>query len=539
MPPKFETVMDTLSSFRGQYSAGVENRFRRNRSQLGGSADTHLTPFQLWRVREYVRDMDRNDPVVGQLVDRACDNIVGEGFILQVSTGDKGLDQTLEDIFNAWAHDAAKCDSRRQHNLDAMGWLAKRHEFVDGDIFGLPLSAGPLQMMEAHRCGANQATLSDVVHGIKIDSMDRPQEYRFSKLDSHVYHTQYSAEFEPVAAYDSEGNPNVFHVFSATRFSQTRGVPAFMAVFDHLSMLDDVNFAKLVQQQVVSCIGLFIERDKDFKFKIDAKLGSRDESLLDDDSTTRQLEKLRPGLVVKGRPGEKATSMLSNVPNAEYFDHVRLILRIIGAQLGMPLTLTLLDTHDTTFHGYRGELNEARKGFRRRQNNLADKFYSPVYRWRTRVMLKEILRAAPSAHKLLQTGAIWKHKWMRPTWQYIDPSKDAQSDVVQLNNLLESPRSLHASRGRDFGDIVIETVEDNGSMIEAAIVEAERINKLLVSANMPTITWREILQPLVSQQSIQISANEGDAGGGETKPADKPAGKPAKKPQQVPAKGAA
>lgn len=514
MPAKEESILDSMQDIRGQYDAGVSSRFRRQRSQLGGGADTHLTPFQLWRVREYVRDMDRNDAIVGQLIDRACDNIIGEGFVLQPNTGDPGLDVTLKESFEGWASDHVQCDSRWQHNFDMMGWLAKRAEFIDGDVFGIPLADGPLQMMEAHRVGANQATAPDVVHGIVIDDMDRPAAYRFSKKDSHNYHQQFQSDFNKINAFDSDGNPQVFHLFSPTRFSQTRGIPAFAAVFDMLSMFEDVNFAKVVQQQVISCIALFLEREKDFKFGGDAKLGPRTSEIDTDDSTTRELEKLRPGLVIKGRPGEKPMAFTPAVPNAEYFDHVRLLLRIIGAQIGMPLTLTLLDTHDTTFHGYRGELNEARKGFRRRQNNTADKFYSPTYRWRTRVSLKEIAKNSPSAQKALKTGAIWRHKWMRPTWQYIDPMKDAQADVVQLNNLLESPRGLHAARGKDFSEIVDETIEDNGNMLEKAIKRAQKLNKLEGGQD---ITWREVLQPLTSKQTIALTSENDDETG--TQPA--------------------
>lgn len=507
MKDKFDSVVQTMRDVRGQYAAGVSNRFRRTRTQLGGGADTHLTPFQLWRVREYVRDMDRNDAVVGQLIDRACDNIMGDGFVLQPTTSDSGVNAALSDSFNDWAEDPTQCDSRRQHDFDHMGWLVKRHEFIDGDIFALPLDSDALQMMEAHRCGANQRIRPNVVHGIQIDEFDRPTQYHFSKTDSHVYHTQYSAEFAPVDAFDADGNPNVFHQWSACRFSQTRGMPAFLAVFDQLSMFEDVNFAKLVQQQVVSCIGMFIERESGFKFKLDATMGSRSTST-NDDGTTETLEQMTPGFIVKGRPGEKFSAFSPAVPNAQYFDHVRLLLRIIGAQIGMPLTLTLLDTHDTTFHGYRGELNEARKGFRRRQNNIASKFHTPVYRWRTRVRLNDIAKNSPTAKKMIETGEIYSHKWMRPTWQYIDPSKDAQADVIQLNNLLESPRGLHAQRGRDFADIVQETVEDNGSMIEKAMEEAQRLNKL---AGGEAITWREVLQPLVASQTIKLTGGVNDA----------------------------
>jgi hypothetical protein len=168
----------------------------------------------------------------------------------------------------------------------------------------------------------------------------------------------------------------------------------------------------------------------------------------------------------------------------------------------MPLCLTLLDTHDTTFHGYRGELNEARKGFKRRQQLLADRYYTPTYHWRTRTILPSILRNSPSAKKLAATGAIWRHKWRMPGWQYIDPSKDAQADILQINNVLCSPSHLANRRGDDFDETVEELIADHESMIGQAIDAAERLNK---KKGGQDITWRTVLQPLVDNQTIKLT----------------------------------
>jgi hypothetical protein len=69
---------------RSDYAAATPSRFRRTRVGLFGSADCHYgNEMQFVRMREYVRDMDRNDAVIGQLTDRAVANIVQKGFTFE------------------------------------------------------------------------------------------------------------------------------------------------------------------------------------------------------------------------------------------------------------------------------------------------------------------------------------------------------------------------------------------------------------------------------------------------------------------------
>ena len=506
MPRQPDTLLVDLQKYKADYQLAGESRFRRQRLGLGGTGDAHLTQMQFWKVREYCRDADRNDCIVGQMVDRMCDNIVGEGLTCEPQTPDPELNTAIKLRFQSWAEDKSQCCSRRMFPFGMQQRLVLRSEFFDGDIFAMPVADDArVQLVEGDRCLTPGNTKLNVIHGIFLGELAEPLQFWFTKVKRRDVHLQFVGDVDKYDAYDDQGFAQVWHCLDPKRASQSRGIPALKSVFDYLTMLEDVNFAKLVQAQVVSCIALFIERGSEFKGNAELKLGSRDTQQADD-STTENLEQLKPGLVIKGRKGETPKNFSPAIPNAEYFDHVRLILRIIGAAAGLPLSLVLLDTHDTTFHGYRGELNEARKGFRRARARLASNFCCPVYRWKVRQWFREGL--FPAAAKYAKDGSLYWHKWIGEGWPYVDPEKDAQADVVALDNMLESPRELQARKGRDFEDVRDETIQDNGSLIEKAILEAQRLSKITGEK----ITWRDVISPRGEIKTAQIQPAGGKPG---------------------------
>ena len=83
--------MQQFYDAKNYYDAGRKNRFIRDRSGLpamGAGADYHLATFGEWmRMIETSRDIDRNDPVIGQGITRLVDNLIQEGFRCCLNAG--------------------------------------------------------------------------------------------------------------------------------------------------------------------------------------------------------------------------------------------------------------------------------------------------------------------------------------------------------------------------------------------------------------------------------------------------------------------
>lgn len=499
------SIGSAFTDIRADFNAATTSRFRRRRTgvaALGSGADYHYrNESEYLRMIEYARDMDRNDAIVGQMVDRAVLNTVQNGLVPDPQTGDTGVDEGLFARFQEWSTDPMLCDAMGELSFCDLQELVLRHTFVDGDICALPLDDGSLQLVEAHRLRTPSNTTRNVVHGVLLDDDRRRQEYWFTKddIDPHVSLSRVG-DIERYDAYDGQDNPLVFHVAMSKRVSQTRGVTAFAPVFDQLGMFEDITFAKLVQQQAVSCIAFI--RNQERGAPVDGtSTSSYGETTIETlaGGATRLIDEIAPGMEIVSGPNEKIEGFSPNVPNSEFFEHAKLTLQLIGVNLGMPLVLLMMDASDTNFSGWRGAMDQARMGFKRNQRWLCDRFCRKVWNWKVRQWIDEDRSLLTAAARLERNGSdIYRHGWNTPRWPYIQPMQDAQADALRLEKRLTSPRRLYGERGYDHHNIVDETVEDNEYLIDKCLAARDR---LLEQHPNETIDWRELLHvPTVIDQ---------------------------------------
>src|SRR4051812_43192030 len=254
-----------MSGLRSDYAAMTPSRFRRNRTGVasqGSGADFHYRNESAFlRMREFVRDMDRNDAIIGSTVDKAVQQHVQGGFRLDPDTGDKTLDRDLWQRWDDYATEPDQCDIAGELEFADMESLALRHQFIDGDVFVLPTEDGPMQMIEADQCRTPSNSRRNIVLGIELDEQRRRQTYFFTKRSVNpMMPFEKVGDAEQIAARDEDGFKQVFQVYNAKRVTQTRGVTAFHAVFDISGMWEDANFALLVKQQIAACFGAFLKR---------------------------------------------------------------------------------------------------------------------------------------------------------------------------------------------------------------------------------------------------------------------------------------
>lgn len=502
-----DSIVNKFSEIKADYDGMRPSKFRRERRYLGGSADAHLgySWLQYWKLRETCRDMMRNDGIIGQALKRAADNIFRGGFKLEMQTGNKGLNDEIEGLMGEWMANPYRCDARETltfHEQAKQAWLQLS---FDGDVFGALNQDGYVQWVEGDRC-VTAGARANMVHGVLLGRRDEPVEYWFAKPYlpyERTMHTMKVGDTFPVAAKDSYGERAICHLFKPSRFSMTRGVPLFTGCLDTAGMLEDLNFAKLVQAQVVSCISAWIETSPDPNAKPSTPaIGSQPGRQSLPDGTSAIIEKLEPGKVPILPPGKKMVPFTPAVPNAEYFQHVQLLLRIIGANIGLPLSIILLDTSSTNFSGYRGELEQARMGFEDNQQFMIHRLHRPVTRWKIRSFLADRLIKSRAADGMLKTGEIFQHKWLGQGWPYIEPQKDATADATILANMLDSPRGVASRKGREFDDILNETIADNTATVKRCIEAAQAISK----STGEDVTWRDVLDP--RKATIKVTADD-------------------------------
>jgi len=481
-------IASAFNDIRADYDATRQSRFVRRRTgvaALGSDADYHFrSESKYYELIEQARDMDRNDGLVGILADRRVDNIVQSGFTLDPKTGDKKLDLDLWQRWESFTSDADQCDIAGEMTWKEIERQCCRSESIDGDVVVLGTQDGPFQVIEAHSIQTS-SRLPDTFLGVTRDRYRKRIAYHIRE-DQNEFASK--AQSYPVSVRNGLGMRQLFHVYNPKRANATRGVTQLAPVFSLSGMLEDVNFAKLVQQQVVSCFAIFRKMVAGGDALPSAD-GYGDASAMQTGAGVRQIEGVSPGMEIIGQPGEELQGFSPNVPNSEYFQQVRLLLQIIGVNFGLPLCLVLMDGSETNFSGWRGAVDEARKGFVADQMNLVRRLNKPAYCWK----LSQWIEEDPALRKLAERKKvdIYAHNWNLPTWSYIEPVADAEGDAKQLRNALTSPRRMHAARGKDWETIAEEIIDDNRYAIERAQEQAEQINAAFPGG--PMLTWRDLI----------------------------------------------
>ena len=526
-PPRVNNtgVIDYFNQLSADYNATKQSRFKRVVKGLpanGAGADYHYrSESQYLALMEMVRDFERNDPIIKAGFNRLVSNIVQGGFTLDVATGDDEVDKLLAEKWLNWSTEADNCDISGEQTFVDMERLAPRAVFRDGDISAVTLASGHLKWYEGHRLRTPKNTKKNVVLGVLLDEHRRRQEYWFTRDEIEPWRSvDKVGDMTQIAARDAQGNRQVLHLYYPDRFSQTRGVTVCAPVVDTIGMHDDIQFAKMVQQKMVSCYAVFRKRRQ-------WKPGGADDAITSDDYSQglrRVLEDIYPGMVIDCDEGEELQGFSPNVPNAEFFSHAMLLLGFIAAALDLPLQVLLLDPTKTNFSGWRGAIDQARIRFEEIQRWLIRVFHTPVYRWKVRQWLKD----EPYLQDALARGVnIFGHQWNPPSWSYIEPEKDAKAESLIVATSLSSRRRVLARRGLEHSKIAIECAEDNGQIIAAAIEQADALNTkysaMLKKHDMKPVDWHEVMGlPLADGYSMKIGEPEPEPPA-ETKPPKKEA----------------
>lgn len=466
------------------YSAAKPSEFRRVRTGLGGEADSHLgSELDYWRVREYVRDMDRNDAIPGPLTDRAVTLCLGTGVAMDPQTGQARLDAEIRRRWTMWGEDPFLFDAGAKWDFATMERLGLRHAFLDGDAFGVPQNEGPragrVQFLEGDRIAGSDAT-GKVLHGIEQDLelgnvvayhalKRRPDTRRFSGFRVPAFTSE---NYLRIPAFDEDGRPRVWHILDPRRATQGRGITRFRGVFDELGMWGDILYAATEAHQVAACIPAFITSSSDVLF---GPRETRTEQRGLGSSTTPSYEELAPGTIPRLRPGEAISGVTGAGPPPNLAEHLRLLGRVIALALDLPYTLAFLDTGPTTFHGYRGELDQAKRAARWVQRWYPNCWHRPMYAWWLRRELPALVADgfADEINAADRERTLFRVRPQPPAWPYVEPKTDAEADILRVREGLGSPRQILGEGGRDFDDTVDEAIADRASAIRKA--EAERL----------------------------------------------------------------
>lgn len=426
--------------YRFSYDAIDSHRLRKKRTGLGGTGDKQLKAHDLYKLREICRDMGRNNPLVNGLLKIERNGVIGSGPKIEARTDD---DKLNADIEAAWKEEMIQkpCDVTGRFNFNdyvRKYYLSYRR---DGDVFTL-FTAGKLQAIEGEQVGTLWSgnlrhKYYDVINGVAYSKKTgRVIGYYIGKPDRFGYIRN--------SNYKKYTAGKVHHMFDAERFSQSRGEPVLTPSINFIDTLCDYIDAELVAAKVNACFSMFISQDYPDVPDPYAK-GISDSG---EDVDGNKLEKMEPGIIMYGNPGEKAEGIGQTRPGSLFDPFVLRMLTFIGRPLCMPLMLITMDFSGSTFMNARLAYDKVQEAWQAEQDNRIKPFVSRIWRWKLQQLIdsKQIKTNMPAER-------IFRHEVFCKRWPYVDPFKEAKADDQQLKNGTTTRTIICARQGQDFGDV--------------------------------------------------------------------------------------
>ena len=506
--PKAFNVSEAFFEAKNDYRASKHTRFTpqlRGVSPSGSGADYHYRNETAYlHMIERARDIERNDPIVGSGIRRLTANVVQEGFTPDPDTNSRDLDSRLKELWHAWANDPDQCHSEQEFDFFQIERLVFSSIIRDGDIFPMMLRDMSIQPVEGHRPRTPLRTTRNVVHGIHLDERARRQEVWLSKEDLSPHQSvSHVRDISARSFRDQDGNRQVLQCYFPRRFSQRRGVTALAPITDVAGMHDDLQYAAMVKQQLSALLVFLEQQDPNAPAPIGGPgMGPGPTNGELGHGLQNTLSQLGAGIHYRAPRGAKVEGFSPNIPGEGFLDHSMLLMTFIAINLDLPLQVLLLDPTKTNFSGWRGAVEEARKRYREMQRDLVSQFHRPIYKW----LVRRWIQTDPLASQFAAQPGVnpLHHKWQKPSWPYIEPLKDSQSDNLQRVGFLNSDSRIQAARGRDWDEVAKEIAKDRGILIRNLFTEALDIHSSGEYADFD-FSPREIFALLYETKTAAIS----------------------------------
>lgn len=435
-------VIDTAArSARGGrrgYDGARQTRFTRDWRATGGNADAELSP-DLSVLRNRSEDLARNNPYIASAVRQLVANLVGDGIEARAQHSDPRIRALAQKLYLEWAR--SKVDGR--HDFYGVQRLAVRTMVVRGDgcLVWEPVNGIPdarVTLLEGDQLASPQVGLINrtprIQDGVEYDAGGQRAAYHF--LEEHPG----ALGFGLLRRTRRVEAAHVDHFGDPSRPQQTRFAPWLCPSISKVRELQELADSIRTKKRLQSCIGIIRTLSQDDADEPDT---GTDDAEGDEDvgSGSPALERMVPGMVVEGLPGETFTTV---APTADGDSDVfyRQELRSVAASIGLPDHLMTGDVSQANYSSLRA---------------ATVAFWTLLDDWQANVIVPFILD--PAFARLMRRKALELREpklaevtalWTPPPRFWVDPIKDVASLVMEERaGYINKPEAL-ARRGIDW-----------------------------------------------------------------------------------------
>lgn len=390
----------------------------------------------------------RNNGYAANAIESWAANTVGDGISPNSSIAQASRKDAVQRLWLAWTDDA---DAEGLTDFYGLQRRAAREVFMTGEVFlrfrprrpedGLvvPLQVQmlPSEMLPlAHNSIDGNGNV--IRQGIEFDRVGRRVAFHFLRRhpgDS----TDPGLSGETVRVPASE----VLHVIDPVEAGQLRGVSRFAPAIVKLFLLDQYDDAELDRKKVAAMYAMFVTSPAP-----DNPLAPPDEEY-----------EVAPGQVVRLDPGEDVTVSAPADSGSTYEPFQYRTLLQISAALGIPYGYLSNDGAKGNFSNSRLSLIEFRRRVSAWQHSvMAFQMCRPVWaRFMDTAVLAGGLKLPGYDRRRAEYLAC---NWLPTKWDWVDPLKDANAEIAQIEAGLKSRTQAIAERGYDAEQVDAEIARE-------------------------------------------------------------------------------
>jgi capsid protein len=381
----------------------------------------HLNLWAHRQLRDRARGLCENNAFADSLVEIACQNIIGNGFSLQMQSADEGWNRKAEDLMNAWFPVA---------DFHGRTWVEHQYMMArcllrDGDYGKMLLKKGQLALVEGDYVSSPYDKPTAFLHdGIELDDFSRVLNYYvMSYVD--LKNRKWTAVKEK----------DFIFVANKKRATDQRGVTSFSTTFELHDQHKDIWESVVAAMDIAASI--LLAKLKSPTAKIQGLTASRGGA---GEQGMKEL-KVKKGMINAMEIPEDIKQIDSKQPGGDFSPNIKLLMRLMALPFGLALEYALMDWSEVSGQTAKAVMLGCQRAFEKTQKLLIDRDLSRVTRWRISKYIKEGL--------LEPRADAFAHEWHAEPWPFLDRVKELQGAGLAIDLGLSTEDRENKARGQN------------------------------------------------------------------------------------------
>lgn len=407
------------------------------------------------------RDLAKNNPLVIKYLNMRAENIIGSGFKTQIKikndnkTIDFQASEIVENGWYKWGRASNKfCTMDGTTGFVDFCKLIDRTLAVDGECF--------IQLFKGLKNNPYKFSLRI------IDTLDIDVFYNVSALDNQGNYILMGVErdkYDRPVAYWTRENPvnptyfggnrirldasNVIHLFHKEYAGQVRGISALQSVMLDLNMLNGYKEAELYAARAAACQMAVIEQSAGttpVKILSDNKSGKDGQQK----APEAPVFEMEPGAILNLPMGKTLKQLNPTHPGVNYDGFTKEIKREIACGLNLFYNSFAADYVSVTYSSFRAGALTERAAWIQAQEFIIENVIEVIFTAWLEMFLLSGNAKSVDGKIVLPFSKI--DKYNKPVfkgirWPNVDPLKEKQANILDMNNGLKSQITIMKESG--------------------------------------------------------------------------------------------